>query len=83
MSSLPLGIFTAPEYACASVKIQSGDIVIMLTDGAESITSKLTQLISDNRKCSPEELAQILVDAASESDSPRRDDITASVIKIC
>lgn len=84
-ASLPIGILREIGFSKASARLESGDTVLMVSDGILSdnntwIKQELTQFNSD---ISPKELARSIVASACEGRTDKhRDDMTAIVIRI-
>ena len=84
MRSLPAGILNSIRFAAEELRLNSGDMVVMVSDGVITGDEKwLEQLIRSWNKGSTQELAQAVV---SEAVRRRRDmpddDITAVAIRL-
>ena len=81
---LPLGILEQVQPACRSVKLKSGDTVVMLTDGVADAMPEdvLTGLIKSSAKFSPAAMSEAIINAAAARAPRRRDDMTALCLKL-
>lgn len=80
---LPVGIVDSAGMTCASVKLRSGDTVIMMTDGvADALGSDLAAAITDNVLSygDVEMAAQFLLDEAKKHG--HNDDMTVMLARI-
>jgi PAS domain S-box-containing protein len=93
-TGIPLGIRRESAYKTAeSVQLQSDDLVVLLTDGAEEATNAagdffgldgVAKTLHENRDRPAEDIVQALYDRVrSFSENPKDlDDVTAIVIKV-
>lgn len=90
---LILGMMPDIEYHCETKKLQSGDCIVMFTDGVseamdanseEFEEKRIEQTVLDNYENSAEGILQNLIDAVKEfsKGQPQSDDITILTIKI-
>lgn len=85
--ALPLGILEAVEGSGASLRIDAGDAILLVTDGVEDAfrsVSALEAAIRSALSCdSPQKAAEsLLASALAADDSQRRDDQSAVVLYI-
>jgi sigma-B regulation protein RsbU (phosphoserine phosphatase) len=91
-TGLPLGIDEAHELAQATDQLQSGDFILMYTDGVTDATDadqhrfglkSLERLVRDNRRADAGGILSALVDALGTFMGPTApaDDITIAVVK--
>lgn len=83
-SSLPLGILSETEYEKSAITLTSGDIILMISDGAEVIPNHtFKEILREHRTASPIKLSQLILDTAlSMTKTGKHDDITVTCIKI-
>ncbi len=91
-SSLPLGVNTTITPRATTITLETGDTLVIPTDGAEEAISvdgrqfgreRIFDLVRNNHHKSASEIVGALFRAASEfGRQPQEDDITAIVIKV-
>lgn len=93
-TGVPLGIMADSKYETAApTQLQSGDLVLLLTDGVEETMApdnslfgydRTLQIVRDNQHKTAEEILDTLYRAAQEfsGNSPQLDDITGIIIKV-
>ncbi len=83
-SSLPLGILGETEFEKSEIILQTGDIILMMSDGASVIPNhSLKEILREHRSDSAIKLSQIIVNTAlSMSKTGKHDDITVTCIKL-
>ena len=83
-SSLPAGILQGIQYDRHTVRLQPGDVVILLTDGAMAVNdSWMREEISLCAQGEPEAVARRLAEAARRQNGLPGDDITVTVMRLC
>ncbi|HCA05247.1 MAG TPA: hypothetical protein DEO32_05055 [Ruminococcaceae bacterium] len=84
MPSLPAGILNGIQFKTGTVKLNSGDMVVMVSDGVITGDEKwLEKLIKSWREGSTQELARAVVEEAIRRRAAGRDDdITAVAMRI-
>lgn len=84
-SSLPAGILTDIKFSHDSAKLQTGDWLIMVSDGAVATGDIwLEHLIEDMELESAQDMArEIVKEARNRRTDGRDDDITAVAIRLC
>ncbi len=84
MPSLPAGILNGIKFKTDSVKLNTGDMVVMVSDGVVTGDEKwLEKLIKSWNEGSTQELARAVVDEAiRRRASSRDDDITAVAMRL-
>jgi phosphoserine phosphatase RsbU/P len=86
-----LGLFAAAEYKCASVRLEPGDHVILVTDGVvesqntageEFGEERMRRLLQESASCPAAQILRRLQEAIStfSAKTPQHDDITAMVL---
>ena len=82
--SLPLGILPDVEFTCTEDNLHSGDIIVMLSDGALSTGDEwIEHIISSWENKTMQELADLINDeATSRRNDGHDDDITVIAMKI-
>lgn len=82
-NSLPMGILQGITYDKSEIKLQNGDLVVMVTDGAISVNPEWLQeeitLLSD---LPPRKIATKIATLAKQRNGENEDDITVLVAKI-
>ncbi len=93
-SGFPLGVFANSKYSESVVNFQSGDILVMYTDGVTEARNqsddgfgveRLAQTITQSRHLSAKELCEAVTTAVadfSEEIGGPEDDLTISIIKV-
>ncbi|MFQ6130951.1 MAG: PP2C family protein-serine/threonine phosphatase [Armatimonadota bacterium] len=85
-----LGIFPGEGFQTDELPLESGDVVVSVTDGivdaapGDTVDARYEAVISEVREhaeASAAELAQHLVDSGAKADERHRDDLTAVVLK--
>jgi sigma-B regulation protein RsbU (phosphoserine phosphatase) len=91
---MPLGIFPGTEYiSCESLELQSGDMVVALTDGfleAQNIQGeefgedRVLSIIRENLECPAGEIVKSVFDATKSfvKNMPITDDWTLVIMKV-
>ncbi len=81
--SLPVGILQGISYNENEIKLQENDLIVMVTDGAVSITPEwLKDEISLISELPPKEIASKIAILAKKRNGENEDDITVLVAKI-
>ena len=82
--SLPVGILPDVEFTCTEDNLHSGDIIVMLSDGALSTGDEwIERIISSWENKTMQELADLINDeATSRRNDGHDDDITVIAMKI-
>lgn len=83
-STLPIGITREINAEEISFDLEDGDIIVMISDGvAQSFEDSiwLAELLSFDGERSPQDIAEMVLDA-SKAKNDQRDDITVTVVKI-
>ncbi|MBQ7975779.1 MAG: SpoIIE family protein phosphatase [Clostridia bacterium] len=86
--SLPVGILPEVHISCITKRLEDGDIVVMLSDGAESNSpgflsgEKLRKIISDEEKTMDDVAEAILNGSRVKSIKPPADDMTVAAIRM-
>ena len=91
--SLPVGAFTELDYMSESVLLEEGDMVIMISDGIsnsidkikddqEEIRDEMKYFIEGQPDCSPQEMADGILDYAHSKCGENKDDMTVLVCGI-
>lgn len=85
MDSLPLGILPETDASCERVKLFSGDLVVMASDGVGDSPEKSILLSAvENPQLGTDELAsEIGCRLAPANCKARRDDMTVVVVRVC
>ena len=87
-TSMPLGIFSDLDYDSTSKKLYHGDMIIMVSDGvidaleSENKDEKLGKIISAIKSDNPKEIADKILECASETKERMNDDMTVLVTGI-
>ena len=93
-TGVPLGIQPETEYvASAEIQLESGDLLLAVTDGVEESAAdddslfgieRVFEVVRANQKQSAQKIVQALYSACRQfsGDSPQTDDVTAIVIKV-
>ena len=84
MSSLPIGILNEVKFAKEAITLSSGDMIVMVSDGAITGDDKwLERMINSNKDKSCEELSFAIVNEAKKHrNDGHDDDITAIVVRV-
>jgi len=88
-----MGILPEAQYESDHVQLQSGDLLVIYSDGVSEATNpqeeefgedRLTELISTCKERTPEEITKIVLDALERfvSVAPQHDDITLVVARL-
>ena len=83
-ASMPLGILRETHFDTTGLTLKKGDKIIMLSDGAQSLTPAFfKELFENHRNADPRETCALVLDAAVKA-SPygRMDDITVVSVQI-
>ncbi len=86
--SLPVGILSEVHISCITKRIDDGDIIVMLSDGAESNCAgflsgeKLKKIISDEEKDMDDVAEAILNGARGKGIKKPTDDMTVAAIRV-
>ncbi len=89
---LILGLSSKAQYQHDSIQLQTGDVLVLYTDGlteamdadeTEFGTSRLTDIVRDNRDLSAHQIASGILDAVNDhsGNAPQSDDQTLVVLK--
>ncbi len=86
--SLPVGILPEVHISCISRRLEEGDIVVMLSDGADGSSfgfmsgERMKKIISDEEK-TMDDVASAVIDSAKLKGVKRvKDDMTVAAIKL-
>ena len=84
MSSLPIGILNEVKFAKESMTLSSGDLIVMVSDGAMTGDDEwLIRMIMSFNDKSCEELSYSIVDEAKKRrNDGHDDDITAIAVRV-
>ena len=84
MSSLPIGILNEVKFAKEAITLSSGDLIVMVSDGAITGDDKwLEHMINNAKDKSCEDLSYAIVEEAKKHrNDGHDDDITAIAINI-
>ena len=86
--SLPVGILPEVHISCISKKLSPGDIIIMLSDGAEGNSlgylsgQRIKKIIDDDEKTMDDVAAAIINASRIKGMKKARDDMTVAAIKL-
>jgi sigma-B regulation protein RsbU (phosphoserine phosphatase) len=92
MGGLILGLTSEAQYQHDSVQLQTGDVLVLYTDGLteamdadenEFGTARLSDIVRDNRDLSAHQIASGILDAVNDhsGSAPQSDDQTLVVLK--
>lgn len=82
-NSLPIGILQGIGYDRHTIRLQEGDLIVMVTDGAISYSPEwLLEEISILSTASAEEICRKLATLARYRSDPPGDDITVAAVKL-
>ena len=87
-TSMPLGIFSDLDYDSTSKKLYHGDMIIMVSDGvidaleSENKDELLGKIISAIKSDNPKEIAERILECATDSKERLNDDMTVLVTGI-
>ncbi len=91
--SLPVGLFDSAEYEHASIGLQSGDLLVCLSDGITEATnrdgeiweeSEIVKALYENRRGSAADFLEKLVQCADDhmGSAEQTDDITIVILRV-
>ena len=85
-TSLPIGILSNVEPEMHTRKLQSGDIIVMVTDGicsCDASVGRMSDMLASLTSRTPQDIADIITtEAAKHCDDIIKDDMTALVAKV-
>ncbi len=93
IKGMPLGAFTGYEYDEIELELNSGDIILLMTDGFTELFNerkemygdkRIMELLKANEDKSPDELVNVMVQAAADwrGSISQGDDITFVILKM-
>lgn len=86
--SLPVGILPEVHISCISRRLEEGDIVVMLSDGAEGASfgflsgERMKKIISDDEKTMDDVASAVIESAKLKGVKRVKDDMTVAAIKL-
>ncbi len=86
--SLPVGILPEVHISCISRRLDEGDVVVMLSDGAEGSSfgflsgERMKKIISEDEKTMDDVAAAVIDSAKLKGTKKVKDDMTVAAIKI-